>query len=252
MKRTHSLFALGVGLVGVAVGGAMLTVGRTAEAASSPIRFARPLDAAPVAAGERAFDLKLYSSLTDHRQFASLAHNLNACHAALAGAGVSFVEQPAVRDGACGYGEALKMQDPLVRWRPNPGAPSDLPMTCALAAKLHMWERHVVIPAAEKHLGSPVTQIRLLGTFQCRNVAGTEHLSEHSFAKAADIAGFVLADGRQISVLGDFRDKGAKGAFLREIHDRACDVFDVTLGPDYNADHANHFHVDVGGDYACR
>jgi hypothetical protein len=26
----------------------------------------------------------------------------------------------------------------------------------------------------------------------------------------------------------------------------------VTLGPDYNEDHANHFHLDVGGQHACR
>jgi hypothetical protein len=53
-------------------------------------------------------------------------------------------------------------------------------------------------------------------------------------------------------VLRDFRSKGAKGVFLREIRGRACDLFDVTLGPDYNADHANHFHLDVGGQRACR
>ncbi len=46
--------------------------------------------------------------------------------------------------------------------------------------------------------------------------------------------------------------KDAKGDFLREVRQRACDLFDVTLGPDYNAAHKNHFHLDVGGDHACR
>ncbi len=58
--------------------------------------------------------------------------------------------------------------------------------------------------------------------------------------------------GATITVEDSFRSKGAEGAFLREIHDRACDVFDVTLGPDYNADHYNHFHLDVGGGHSCR
>ena len=76
-------------------------------------------------------------------------------------------------------------------------------------------------------------------------------MSEHAFGKALDIAAFRLVDGRSISVLDDYYDKGAKGAFLREIHQKACDLFDVTLGPDYNADHANHFHLDVGIRRAC-
>jgi hypothetical protein len=125
-------------------------------------------------------------------------------------------------------------------------------MTCGLAAKLHVWERHIVAPAAEKYLGSPVVEVKLMGSYQCRSVAGMKRLSEHSFAKAVDVAAFVLADGREVSVLKDYRSSGAKGDFLREIHGRACDVFDVTLGPDYNADHANHFHLDVGGERACR
>jgi hypothetical protein len=56
----------------------------------------------------------------------------------------------------------------------------------------------------------------------------------------------------EISVLDDFYGKDAKGDFLREVRQRACDLFDVTLGPDYNEAHKNHFHVDVGGDHACR
>ena len=68
-----------------------------------------------------------------------------------------------------------------------------------------------MIPAAEKYLGSPVKEIKAFGTFQCRNVADTDKLSEHAYAKAADIASFVLADGREISVLDDFYGKDAKG-----------------------------------------
>ena len=83
-------------------------------------------------------------------------------------------------------------------------------------------------------------------------MADTDKLSEHAYAKAADIASFVLADGREITVLDDFYSKDAKGDFLREVRQRACDLFDVTLGPDYNEAHKNHFHVDVGGDHACR
>lgn len=34
-------------------------------------------------------------------------------------------------------------------------------------------------------------------------------------------------------------------AFLHEAHEAACQIFGTTLGPEANADHRNHFHVDM-------
>ena len=34
-------------------------------------------------------------------------------------------------------------------------------------------------------------------------------------------------------------------AFLREAHTAACRIFGTTLGPEANADHSNHFHLDM-------
>ncbi|MBU2033606.1 MAG: extensin family protein, partial [Alphaproteobacteria bacterium] len=69
--------------------------------------------------------------------------------------------------------------------------------------------------------------------------------SEHATGNAVDIAGFVLADGTRISVLADWDDEGDKGAFLRRVRDGACDSFATVLSPDYNAAHADHFHLDM-------
>jgi len=208
---------------------------RSAEAASSKVRFARPNY--EFAREGAVLDLTRYGSLADTRRLTRFKDDEQACHDALAQAGVTFTQLPEMHaSNGCGYREAVLVKSSLTEWT----APQSLPMTCDLAARMHMWERHVVIPAAEKYLGSPVVEVKVFGSFQCRRVAGYDRLSEHSFAKAADIAAFRLAD------------KGAKGDFLREIHDRACGLFDVTLGPDYNAEHANHFHLDVGGQHACR
>jgi hypothetical protein len=246
MKKSHSFIALGAGVMIALSGGVLLANWRSAEAAAGGVHFARPsYDAARAGA---TIDLQKYGALGDVKRLAGLSKNLGACHDALAAAGVDFTIAPAEHDGACGYDEAVVVDASLSAWK----APDAMPMTCDLAAKMHLWERHIVIPAAEKYLGSPVKEIKAFGSFQCRRVAGHDRLSEHAFAKAADIAGFILEDGREISVLKDFRNKGAKGDFLREVHDRACGLFDVTLGPDYNADHANHFHLDVGGQYSCR
>jgi hypothetical protein len=40
------------------------------------------------------------------------------------------------------------------------------------------------------------------------------------------------------------RDDG-KAAFLRAIHKAACAIFSTVLGPEANAAHRNHFHLDL-------
>ena len=57
-----------------------------------------------------------------------------------------------------------------------------------------------------------------------------------------------LADGRRISILDDW-DGGDKQerAFLRTVQASACKRFGTVLGPDYNAAHRDHFHLERGG-----
>lgn len=54
---------------------------------------------------------------------------------------------------------------------------------------------------------------------------------------------------KQISIIirpGDAAgDKPEARAFLHEAHAAACRIFGTTLGPEANADHRNHFHVDM-------
>lgn len=251
MKKHHSYITAVAALVLALGGGLFVANWRTAEATAKTAHFVRPVQA-PVAPKSTAVDLTLFSAMGDERVVDAMKNDLQQCEAALNAAGVVFKQVANLQEGQCGYQDAIEVKASLTELTPNAGAPKHLPMTCDLAARLHMWERHIVIPAAEKYLGSPVKEIKAFGTFQCRNVADTDKLSEHAYAKAADIASFVLADGREISVLDDFYGANAKGDFLREVRQRACDLFDVTLGPDYNEAHKNHFHLDVGGDHACR
>lgn len=51
--------------------------------------------------------------------------------------------------------------------------------------------------------------------------------------------------GRRLNVARDWRGDSAEAAFLRDAHRGACRVFGTTLGPDYNAAHADHFHLDM-------
>ena len=77
-------------------------------------------------------------------------------------------------------------------------------------------------------------------------------MSQHATANAFDIAGFELADGRAVNLLSHWDGKGPEAQFLREVRDGLCEWFNVTLSPDYNALHADHFHVDMGPYLSCR
>ncbi len=122
---------------------------------------------------------------------------------------------------------------------------------CNMAARLYMWQRYVIEPAAQRYLNDPVIEVLHFGSYSCRTIAGSSFMSEHATANAFDIAGFKLKSGRTVSVLKDWNSTGGPSAFLHAVHDGACDWFNLTLSPDYNAAHRDHFHVDMGWVRGC-
>lgn len=127
------------------------------------------------------------------------------------------------------------------------------PVTCGMATPFAAWARYGVDRAAQQILGSRIVSIETFGSYSCRNVAGTARRSGHATANAIDVSGFVLSDGRRISVLNGWNGgTSAERKFLRVVHDSACKRFGTTLGPDYNAAHANHFHLEADGAKFCR
>ena len=125
----------------------------------------------------------------------------------------------------------------------DPKAPAT---TCALAAGLELWLRDGVGTAATELLGSEVARIEHFGAFSCRRLYGRAEgrWSEHATGNAIDIAAFVLADGRRISVLRDWQGTGPEATFLPRVRDQGCKVFGTVLSPDYNAAHRDHLHID--------
>jgi hypothetical protein len=84
-------------------------------------------------------------------------------------------------------------------------------------------------------------------------VAGSRRLSGHATANAIDVSGFVLEDGRRVTVLSDWDGGTAEERrFLRVVHASACKRFGTTLGPQYNAAHKNHLHLEADGAAFCR
>jgi len=127
------------------------------------------------------------------------------------------------------------------------------PVRCSVAKAFGDWARFGVDRAARQLLGSPVARIETMGSYACRNVAGTERRSAHARAEAIDVSAFVLADGRRIVLKRDW-DGGdaATREFLRVVHKSACKRFGTVLGPEYNAAHQDHFHLEGNGAKFCR
>ena len=171
------------------------------------------------------------------------------CRAALDRTKIEYRPAPAEeRENGCGYDDAVRLQSSGVDYG------GGVLLRCPAMLGLLLWERHVLAPQAEEHFGRKVTSVGQLGTYVCRNIGGQKgrRLSEHAYANAIDISGFTLEGGEQISIARDWNGGGAKGRFLHEARDGACRIFGVTLSPDYNEAHANHFHLDMGLKSICR
>jgi hypothetical protein len=196
------------------------------------------------------------------------------CRAALANTGMAYEPLPDRETGpGCGFDNAVRLREPGVRLAPAPS------LSCPMALSFFMWEHHALQPAAERHFGQPVVAVEHLGSYACRNInrgegnapgAGSANRSRHATANALDVAGFTLRDGRRITVRQAWRPGDADGArsrqgtqgepgpqgeaalFLRDAHQGACRYFDGVLGPDYNAVHRDHFHLETGGYAMCR
>jgi hypothetical protein len=220
-------------------------------------------------------------------KLARLSSDPAACRAVLEASGAAFSPvEPMRTGGGCGWDDAVRIRATGVAYSPP------FVLSCPAAVSLALWERHALQPAARAHFGAPVTRIDHLGSYACRNVYGQAEgrRSRHATADALDIAGFRWADGRRVTLLRDWAppaipqppaaqvraadragDRGdaqaddrpdrAPGAaaprapaarFLQEARDGACRFFDGVLGPDYNAAHRDHFHLDRGPYRICR
>ncbi|MDB5678748.1 extensin family protein [Sphingomonas bacterium] len=186
-------------------------------------------------------------------KLAALGQDYPQCRALLARAGVTYARLEPIAKGQCGYADAVRLDPGGSRTIGfDPARPG---MACPVAAALAMWEWNVVQPAALRRFGSRVVTFEHFGTYNCRYIAGSATLSEHAHARAIDIGGFVLANGKRITVARDWTGNDPEAAFLRDVRDGACRLFSTTLSPDYNAAHRDHLHLDEaarGGWSVCR
>ena len=176
-----------------------------------------------------------------------------ACRDALRAAGAKFQPVPdrPVPDAAgCGmpHGVVLRRGASGIAYSPP------LLVDCTLALALVDVER-ILQEEAQRELGSPIVRMGNLGAFACRNRTGAlrDRKSEHAFGVAVDLSSFEPKKGRAVTVLRDYPRGGAepttgRGRFLRAVWARLHRETSLThiVGPDYNAAHRDHFHLDRG------
>lgn len=205
----------------------------------------------------RPLDLSEPVGMFTGRKLAGLADDFPRCRQLLEQAGVHYLPLAPLVSGQCGYADGVRLTAGgarAIRFSPR-----DVGTSCPVAAALAMWEWQVVQPAVRRHFDSAVVRIEHFGSYNCRRMYGRSSgdWSEHAAANALDVAGFVLANGKRVTVVGDWKGGGERAAFLREVRDGACGLFSTVLSPDYNAAHRDHLHLDQArrgamGWRACR
>ncbi|MEZ5898248.1 MAG: extensin family protein [Hyphomicrobiaceae bacterium] len=153
-------------------------------------------------------------------------------HSALGGPSVCGSEHPFEMSAAMG-GRVLMKPAALLR--------------CPMIPSVDEWVANVVEPAARFHFGRSIAELRVAASYSCRpmNHVNGARLSEHGYANALDISAFTFTDGHVVTVKGGWYGDSRERAFLRTVHDGTCKYFTTVLGPNYDANHRDHFHMDL-------
>ncbi|MCK0141399.1 extensin family protein [Aliiroseovarius sp. F20344] len=199
----------------------------------------------------RPLDIKAPVTPVTRWQLFAASRDGAMCRSALSKAGVQFRKmEDLVTGGHCGISVRGSLSSVVT------AKVSGVETRCATALRLAMWEYHDVQPAARQLLGTDVSQLLHVGSYNCRKMRtsrGTESAwSSHATASAFDITGVRLSDGRKLTLLKDWKGTGNEAAFLHQIWRGSCKWFRLVLGPDYNRLHADHFHLQSNGWGFCR
>ncbi|MGF1650935.1 MAG: extensin family protein [Hyphomicrobiaceae bacterium] len=131
-----------------------------------------------------------------------------ACARIIRRTGAEVEALPPLAEGSCGSAAPMLLKSLGKRHKVvfSPAAT----VNCSMIAALSDWIEGGVQPLAQKHLGARVVEVNVMSDYSCRGVYGRAgaRLSEHAFANALDIGGFVTSDRRQTLVLDHWGPNG--------------------------------------------
>ena len=154
---------------------------------------------------------------------------------------------PPIDEDGCGEQSPYEVSGVMANGRMVPLS-SPATLNCEMASALPGW-LSAIDGWAQARENSGLASVQVGTSYYCRNRnnAATGDLSEHGFANAMDVTGFTLENGDTISLPGGWADAGSTpGRMLRYAHDAACSTFSTVLGPEANALHEDHLHIDLG------
>ena len=124
--------------------------------------------------------------------------------------------------------------------------------SCPLALSSALFVSQQARPLTRTWTGSELVRIEHLGSYACRNIyhRPDARRSEHATAEALDISAFRLANGERVTILHGWRSTKTQ-PWLQALLTASCGYYGNGLGPDYNAAHANHFHLGMRGFGLC-
>jgi len=159
----------------------------------------------------------------------------------------------AVASARPGIREPIEVRGPIagVEYYTENSKKAPLVLDCALVEAL--------LEAGPIFRDEGIRRARYSASYQVRNIRGTSKRSKHSYGLALDVHSFEDDDGEKLSVLDDYEqglgddvdcigepDTEAARS-LRTLYCRFTrgTIFHLVLGPDDNADHHNHFHLEA-------
>lgn len=169
--------------------------------------------------------------------------NTEACLAALRRSNATFKIVPVHTET---FRPGCELHDTVIVSKLSRATIAPEEMRCDVALRIYLLERHDIQHLARRHFGKDVSELLDFGSYSCRNIQGSSRLSEHATANAFDLAGFKLTGGKAVTLKQGWNGDAASHNFLRSLRIRSCLLFNMVLSPDYNADHADHFHFDMG------
>ncbi|EKS9202784.1 extensin family protein [Enterobacter cloacae] len=125
--------------------------------------------------------------------------------------------------------------------------------SCPLALSSALFVSQQARPLTRTWTRSELVRIEHLGSYACRNIyhRPDARRSEHATAEALDISAFRLANGERVTILHGWRSTKTQ-PWLQALLTASCGYYGNGLGPEYNAAHANHFHLGMRGFGLCR
>ena len=147
------------------------------------------------------------------------SHNVD-CATRLADQGYKFEKLSSYGNDKCSVEEPIRLYS-----TPTTKLTSPVTLSCSFVEAFGEWAADV-----------GAKNMTHMGGYNCRRIAGSMTMSQHSYGNAIDIS---MIDGVSIS------------SSWEEPAEKACSHFTNILTPETNAAHHDHLHLDMGMGLPC-